>query len=552
MSPHSAAPAPSAAAPPPPAPAAAPQLDDEIPRATMLATMAGIIAAMLLGALDNTIVGTAMPKVIAELHGFEHYAAVTTIYMLASTVVVPIAGKLSDLFGRKPFLLVGVGVFVVGSMLCGQATSMNQLIAFRGLQGIGAGFSQSMAFVTIADLFPPARRGRVSGIMGSVFGLASVVGPSVGGFLTDGPGWRWCFYVNVPIGVIAFAILLFAFPRLSRDGSKRPSIDYLGAVTLILGVVPILLGLSWAGRDYAWTSPTILALLGGGTAVMIAFFFIETRAKEAILPPRLLKNRIVWTSATAATLISMGMFGTALFIPLFIQAVVGTSATKSGAVVTPMMFAMIISSVTAGQLMQRMGRYKVIAIVGVTITAGALFLLSRMTVDTSYSTVLFNMIVLGVGLGATMPVYNLAVQNAVDIKQVGVATSSLQFMRSMGGSLGAAFFGAVLTNRFGPALKEALPAQAAAALPPGMLDKLTNPQSLMNPQFQAQMKSGGAAMMERMAPVLHAVKAALASSLSDVFLMGCVLVTAGIAVTLLMRDAPLRKSNRMPAEVPAA
>src|ERR1044071_896100 len=210
--------------------------------------MTGIVITMFMAALDATIVGTAMPRLVADLNGFELYAAVTTVYLLATTVVVPIVGKLSDIYGRKPFLLAGVLIFVGGSALCGAAQSMTELVLFRGLQGIGGGFAQAMSFTTIADLFPPARRGRVSGMLGAVFGLASVTGPAVGGFLTDGPGWRWCFYVNVPIGIIAFAILFFAFPTIKRDTKKKPVIDYLGALTLVLGVTPILLGLSWAGR----------------------------------------------------------------------------------------------------------------------------------------------------------------------------------------------------------------------------------------------------------------------------------------------------------------
>src|SRR5262245_36497545 len=263
----------------------APITEAELPRKVVVASMAGVIAAMLLAALDGTIVGTAMPRIIAELHGFEHYAAVTTVYMLAATVIVPIVGKLSDLFGRKPFLLAGVTIFVVGSALCGAARSMTQLVVFRGLQGIGAGFSQAMAFTTIADLFPPARRGRASGIMGAVFGLESVIGPAVGGFLTDGPGWRWCFYVNLPIGIVALAILFFAFPHIvTRKTARR--VDWLGAITLVLAVVPLLLALSWGGRDYAWSSTEIVTLVCVGLLMAVAFVFIELRMPDAILPPR--------------------------------------------------------------------------------------------------------------------------------------------------------------------------------------------------------------------------------------------------------------------------
>jgi EmrB/QacA subfamily drug resistance transporter len=517
--------------------------DGELPKKTVIATLAGIIAAMLMGALDQTITGTAMPKVIAELHGFEHYAAVTTIYMLTSTAVVPIAGKLSDLYGRKPFLLVGVALFVIGSALCGFSTDMAQLVAFRGLQGIGAGLCQSMAFTTIADLFPPARRGKVSGIMGAVFGISSVVGPAVGGFLTDGPGWRWCFWANIPVGIAAFLILLIAFPLLRPKRTEKPSIDWAGAIVLVLGSIAILLGLSWAGRDYEWASPQIIGLLGGGVALTLLFLVVELRAKEPIIPPGLFKNRIVATTTVSATLVGVAMFGSMMFVSLFLQGVIGVSASKSGGAVTPMMFAMILSSMTSGQLMSRFERYKVIAIVGVSLTAVGGFLLTLLDVNSSYSAVLVDMIVLGVGLGSTMPVFNLAVQNAVDARQVGVATSSSQFLRSMGGSMGGAVCGALLSNRFAPALHEALPAGVAEHIPPEMMSKLENPQLLMNPQASAQLHA-----MPGMESVLDAMKVALSSSLHDVFVFGAGVSILAVIAALLIKDIPLRKTNRVTVE----
>jgi EmrB/QacA subfamily drug resistance transporter len=517
--------------------------EDELPRRTIIATMAGVIATMLMAALDGTIVGTAMPRVISELHGFEHYAAVTTIYLLASTTIVPIAGKLSDLYGRKLFLLIGVSLFVLGSALCGGATSMMQLIIFRGLQGLGAGFSQAMAFTAIADLFPPSRRGKISGLMGAVFGLASVIGPAVGGFLTDGPGWRWCFWVNIPIGIIAFIILYTSFPKTVLSGQKR-SIDYFGALTLVLSVVPLLLALSWGGRDYAWSSSLIIGLLVLGGIMMGLFFFTETRVQEPIIPLGLFKNRVVWTSMLGASLVSVAMLGTTLFIPLFIQAVIGTSATKSGAVLTPMMFTMIASSMISGQLMSRRGRYKSIAVFGVSMTTVALFLLSQMDVSTQYITVLRNMMIMGVGLGATMPVFSLAVQNAVDPSQVGVGTSSVQFVRSMGGSIGAAVFGSILSNSFSPAFHQALPSNIAAVVPPELLARFDNPQMLLNPNAMSQMPQSGP-MASMMAPLLQAVKEALASSLQHVFFIACCLTGFAVLSTLLLKDVPLRTTNRV-------
>jgi EmrB/QacA subfamily drug resistance transporter len=514
----------------------------ELPRRAVIASMIGIASAMLMAALDATIVGTAMPRVITELHGFEQYAAVTTVYLLASTVVLPLAGKLSDLYGRKPFLLAGVAVFAVASALCGAAQSMTQLIVFRGLQGIGGGLSQGMAFTTIADLFPPARRGRISGLMGSIFGLASVVGPAVGGFLTDGPGWRWCFYVNIPVGIAAFIVLLIEFPRHTVHPEQRRIIDWLGALTLVLGIVPTLLALSWGGSSYPWSSPMILGLLAAGGSMTVAFLLVETRAREPIIPPSLFRHRVVWTSAVAATGISIGMFGTTLFIPLFIQAVIGSSATESGAVLTPMMLALIAASIVSGQLIARMGKYRAIAVVGMATTVVGGLMLTLMTRSTSYVTVVGNMMVMGIGLGITMPVFTLAVQNAVDPRLVGVATSSIQFLRTMGGSLGAAIFGAVLANRFGPALGAAMPADAARTLPPAVLAAFSTPQALMNPATTARLASG--AESTALAPIVAAVRLALARSLHEVFLAGTLVVAVSAVVTLMMVDIPLRTTNR--------
>ena len=480
-----------------------PHESPEFPRRLVIASMIGIVVTMFMAALDATIVGTAMPRLVADLNGFEFYAAVTTVYLLATTVVVPIVGKLSDIYGRKPFLLAGVLIFIGGSALCGAAQTMEQLVLFRGLQGIGGGFSQAMAFTTIADLFPPSRRGRVSGMLGAVFGLASVIGPAVGGFLTDGPGWRWCFYVNVPIGTLAFAILLFGFPHLvNRQKSHR--IDWLGALTLILSMVPILLALEWGGRTYPWRSPEVLALSAFGLVMFVVFLIVETRAPEAIMPPRLFRDRVVGSAALAAMLTAVAMFGATLFIPLFIQSVIGASATRSGAVLTPMMTTMVLASGFAGFYVSRVGKYRTLSIFGLIAATAGLFMLSQAG-TASYGSVIAAMIVLGVGIGVTLPIFSLAVQNAVPPSQAGMATATIQFVRSLGGSLGAAVFGAVLSNRYAPGL------------------------------------AGGEDALS------HAPKAVLAAALHDVFLVATVLVGFGIFATLRLVDIPLRTSNRTAA-----
>jgi EmrB/QacA subfamily drug resistance transporter len=518
------------------------------PRVVLMCTL-GVAAVMLLAALDGTIVGTAMPRVIAELQGFEHYAAVTTAYMLTATVVVPIVGKLSDLYGRKPFLLLGVAVFTIASALCGAAASMTQLIVFRGIQGLGGGIAQGMAFTTIADLYPPAKRGRATGLLGAVFGLASVIGPAIGGFLTDGPGWRWCFYVNLPVGIAAFALLFVVFPHIVPSANAERRVDWLGAATLVLAVVPLLLALSWGGRDYAWGSFEVLSLLTTATVMGAVFLFSQARTPHAILPPSLFRHRVVWSASAAAILMSFSMFGSILFIPLFIQGVVGRSASASGAVMTPMMVALIGASIAAGQLMTRTGRYKALGVTGMTLTALGMFLLTRMSVTTGYSTVVAYMMVVGLGLGMTLPVFNLAVQNAVDVRHIGVATSSMQFLRSIGGSLGTAVFGAVMASRFATALDVRLTPNLTDGLPPAMMSALTNPQAMMNPQVTAQIRAADPAVLSRMQPLIQVAKGALSASLHDVFLVATFASLTGLMFALLLVDIPLRKSNRQPEPV---
>jgi EmrB/QacA subfamily drug resistance transporter len=535
----------------PAAPAAFHELS---PRAVVM-TMVGVMAAMLMSALDQTIVGTAMPRVIAELHGFEHYTGVLTAYMVASTTAVPIAGKLSDLYGRKRFLLLGVGLFVFASALCGASRSMAQLIGFRGLQGLGAGVVQAMAFTTIADLFPPSKRGRISGAMGATFGLASVVGPALGGFLTDGPGWRYVFYVNLPVGAIAAGILVFFFPDIRIARGQKPNIDYLGAASLVLSIVPLLLALSWGGRDYPWSSPIVIGLLALGVTMAAAFLVVERRAVEPIIPLSLFANRVVATSAAGAALVAMGMFGTVVFIPLFVQAVIGASATRSGAVMMPMTFALILSSVVTGQLITRLGRYRIFAILGAGTTGAGLFLLSQMDAGTGLRTVVRNMILMGLGLGATMPVFTLAVQNAVSVRTVGVATSTIQFLRSVGGALGAAVFGSVLANRYANAFHTALPPSVASELPAALVARFDNPQILMNPEAAHQTKVGFAALGERgeaLLPAVHqAVREGLSASLHDVYLVASGLLVLATVILLFLRDLPLRTTNRPDDVAPA-
>jgi EmrB/QacA subfamily drug resistance transporter len=520
----------------------------DLPRGAVITTMAGIMLALLIATLDSTIVATALPRIVAELHGFEHYSGVVTAYLVASTAALPIAGKLSDLYGRKLFLVGSVAWFVAASALCGMSHSMFQLVVFRGLQGVGAGVLQAMAFTTIADLYPPAERGRVIGWVVSVFALGSVVGPYLGGILTDGPGWRWVFYVNLPVGAVALIILFLYFPHVRPVRHEKTKIDYLGSITLIAWVVPILLALSWGGRDYAWRSTMILSLAGIGLAVFAAFLMVELRASEPVLPVRLFRNPIVSNALVVAALISAGLFGATLFIPLFVQTVIGRTATQSGTILTPMTLAVVATALISGQLITKLGRYRPMAISGIAVMTVGMYLLSRLSLQSSYGEVIRDSVIAGLGMGIASPVFNLTIQNAVDIRLVGAATSLVQFMRSIGAALGVAIFGSIVTNQFVPAFHQAIPSQTTALLPAGVLARFDNPQVFMSPDAAKRIDAAFSAFGPQghvvWVTLQSAARAGLATALERVFLAATIVMVAATVIVLFLREIPLRKSNQ--------
>lgn len=527
-----------------------PAQDIQQQRQRLALILPGLLLGMLLAALDQTIVGTAMPRVIAELHGLEHYAWVFTAYMLTSTVTVPLYGKLSDIYGRRTFFLFGMIVFLIGSALSGMAQSMTQLILFRAIQGIGGGALFPIAIAIIGDLFPPAERGKWQGLFAAVFGFSAIIGPSLGGWITDHWGWRWVFYVNMPIGVLALLTTGLTMPKLASG--RQHSIDYLGAALLIAGVTPLLLAFSWAGTEYPWSSIQIIGLFTVSAMFLALFALVEFRTTEPILDLRLFRNRIFTPTLLAAFLIAIGMFGTILYLPLFVQAALGRTATNSGAVLTPMMLGFVFSSILGGQILARTGRYKILGIGTVAVAVVGMFLLSRMDIHTSSTEVVRNMIILGLGIGTTMSLFTIIIQNAFPLERLGEVTSALTFFRSIGGTVGAAILGTVMTNRFQDELAARIPPEVRAAVPAEHLAVLQNPQIFMSPEAMQQMQQQAAAFgpqgQQLLELLLQVIRESLAVAIDHVFLAGMIILLLALLFTFLIPEIPLqRRGGRPPA-----
>jgi EmrB/QacA subfamily drug resistance transporter len=500
-------------------------VEGERSHAEIMVVMSALMMAMLLAALDQTIVATALPHIASDLNGLNRLSWVATVYLLTSAVSTPLYGKISDLYGRKKIFQAAIVLFLIGSALCGLSQNMSQLIFFRGLQGLGAGGLMTLALAIIGDIVSPRQRGRYQGYFGAVFGVSSIAGPLLGGFFTDHLSWRWIFYINLPLGILALMVIAARLHLPVRKTEHK--IDFLGAGLLAVSVASLLLATVWGGTDYAWSSKQIIGLAISFFATAVLFVLRERRAAEPVIPLRLFKNDIFSVSVLLSLLAGVGMFGAIIFLPEYQQIVRGYSATKSGLLLLPLIGGLLISVVGSGRLVTKFGRYRLFPIFGTFIMAVGFWLFSHVTVDTSQVVLSLWMLVLGLGMGSFMQVMTVAVQNSVDRKDLGSATSVVLFFRNIGSSLGAAIFGAVLTARLGYHLKQLVPLAAG------------------HTQVSTNSLQSGASQLHRLPPsVQHLVLEAFARSFHDIFLIGIPFSLLAFVVALFLREKPLSTSTK--------
>ena len=516
----------------------------KVSQRTILLT--GLFLALFFSSLDQTVVGTAMPRIIGDLGGLSIMTWVTTAYMLTSTTVVPIAGKLADVYGRRIIYITGLLVFIIGSALCGTSTTMLQLIIFRALQGLGAGIMMPLAMTIVGDIFPPEERGKWQGLMGALFGLSSVIGPTIGGWIVDFSTWKWVFYINLPLGILATLAIYFGL-RGEKKRTDKVIIDYPGIITLITGTVSLLLGLNLGGTDSSWGSWQVIGLLGISLLSWMLFIAMEKRAVDPVLSLELFKNRIFAVSNIVSFIMGLGMFGSLMFLPLFLQGVLGASATSSGNTMLPMMLSLVLTSIIAGRIAVKV-TFRFMYLIGMSLMALGFYLLSTMTVHTTQQTVIFYLIAIGSGMGVVMPAVTLAAQSAFGSEQRGVATSAVQFFRSIGGTIGMTILGAIF-NGYSKNIMERdffSVINNSTGLTTGpiatMLENAhTDPYVFFNVLLSPTALELLPADLQQL--LLPPLKNALADSLQIVFWVAMLVAIMGILVSLLMGNARLQRTS---------
>jgi EmrB/QacA subfamily drug resistance transporter len=515
-------------------------------RPQLVGTMLGLLLSVLLASLDQTIVGTAEPRIIAQLSGFDRYPWVATNYLLTSTLAIPIFAKLSDIYGRKWFFLTGAGMFMATSALCGASGTltflpidgMNQLIVFRGLQGVGGGMMMGLAFTIIGDVFSPAERGKYQGFFAATYGLASIFGPTLGGWLTDHVSWRSVFYVNLPVGIVAIVAIWLEFPYWRPERVKR-SIDWAGVTTLISCIVPLLLALTWV-TDYGWTSARVELLLVISAVMLAAFLRIERKAVEPLIPLELFRNPVISMASAASFILGMGMFGVIIYLPLFMQGVLGVSATQSGNLLTPLLLSSVVGSIFTGQINLRFRTYKPSAVAGSILVAAGMTLFALMGATTGRGEVLRAMLIAGFGMGLLMPVYTVAIQNAASREHMGAASAVPTFFRSIGSTVGVAIFGTVLLTNYQRDFAKGVPAGTSESL----LKPFLNPLMLVQirPQLDATFgrTPGGPELLRTL---LGNVRMALVHGINLIFISSAAIMAAAVVLNLLLRSVPLHHGS---------
>ncbi|MFI5281528.1 MAG: MDR family MFS transporter [Candidatus Dormibacterales bacterium] len=498
----------------------------------VMAVFAGLMLGSLIASLNMTLVAPALPTIVAELGGIADYSWIPISAMLASTIVVPVAGKLSDIYGRKPLYMTGIVVFAAGSALSGIAPNFWFLVFARFVQGAGMGFIMPLSQAIIGDIISPRERGKYQGMMGASFGLASIVGPAAGGFITDHFSWRWLFFVNLPFAVLT--LLVVAFYMHVPNERRKHVIDVWGSVTLSAGITCALLATVWGGSQYAWGSWQILGLYSAAAILLVSFVWVEMHAPEPVLPLKLWKSSIFTFSNIAGMGVAMSMFGAIFFLPVFVQGVIGNSVTNSGAILVPMLVAMIFTSIGSGQLISRTGRYKALLLIGLVFMGAGFYLLARFDVNTTNLDAIEAMVLIGLGLGVTMQTYTLVVQNSVNRQDMAVATSATQLSRSIGAAVGLAILGTILTQGLASSMAKYLPAVALR-------------------QFQSSGNSTAGAVFDpaqlaRLPPVIAAgIRHGLADALHPVFLIGLPVVAIAFIATLFIHELPLRETAHVTA-----